>query len=88
MQPSHLHGANRTSAGAIARHCSRTGCSDSASVTLTYHYGRSQVWLDELTRERDPHAYDLCERHAARLSVPTGWSLDDRRFGHHTLIAV
>jgi hypothetical protein len=55
---------------------------------LTYHYGRSQVWLDELTGERDPHAYDLCERHAARLSVPAGWSLDDRRFGRHTLIAV
>jgi hypothetical protein len=55
---------------------------------LTYHYGRSQVWLDHLSAERDPHAYDLCERHAARLSVPAGWALDDRRFGHHALIAV
>jgi hypothetical protein len=55
---------------------------------LTYHYGRSQVWLDDLTAERDPHAYDLCARHGARLSVPAGWYLDDRRFEHTALIAV
>lgn len=70
------------------RQCSRTGCSERAAVTLTYHYGRSQAWLDNLIPERDPHAYDLCERHGERLSVPAGWSLDDRRFVRHTLIAV
>jgi hypothetical protein len=74
--------------GVFGRQCSRTGCSERAEVTLTYHYGRSQVWLDHLSAERDPHAYDLCDRHAGRLSVPSGWSLEDRRFGHHTLIAV
>ena len=42
-------------------------------MTLTYEYGRSQVWLDDLAAERDPHAYDLCRRHADRLSVPLGW---------------
>ena len=36
-----------------------------AVVTLTYQYGRAQVWLDDLTGERDPHGYDLCARHAA-----------------------
>lgn len=72
----------------VVRLCSRTGCAERAAVTLTYHYGRSQVWLDELTAERDPHAYDLCNRHAERLSVPTGWYLDDRRFGQHALLAV
>ncbi len=50
-------------------------------VTLTYEYGRSQVWLDELLPERDPHAYDMCRGHAARLSVPLGWHLADRRDG-------
>jgi hypothetical protein len=75
--------------GRGVRLCSRTGCSEGAAVTLSYHYGRSQVWLDELWDERDPHAYDLCERHAARLSVPTGWTLDDRRrHDDHHLIAV
>jgi hypothetical protein len=46
---------------------------------LTYQYGRSLVWLDELAPERDPHSYDLCHRHAERLSVPNGWRLEDRR---------
>lgn len=22
---------------------------------------------------RDPHAYDLCDEHAARLTAPQGW---------------
>jgi len=74
--------------GAVGRQCSRSGCSERAEVTLTYDYGRSQVWLDDLAVERDPHGYDMCLRHASRLSVPYGWHLDDRRYGHHTLIAV
>ena len=48
-------------------------------VTLTYQYSRSVAWLDDLTDERDPHAYDLCQRHGARVSVPNGWRLEDRR---------
>ena len=48
-------------------------------MTLTYEYRRSQVWLDHLSAERDPHAYDLCRRHADDLSVPLGWHLADRR---------
>ena len=55
---------------------------------MTYHYGQSQVWLDDLSRERDPHDYDLCERHAGRLSVPHGWHLDDRRRQRAALVAV
>lgn len=71
------------------RQCSRSGCSDTAAVTLTYHYGQSQVWIDRLSPEREPHAYDMCERHAARLSVPLGWHLDDRRRARRgALIAV
>lgn len=70
------------------RQCSRTGCSERAEVTLTYDYARSHVWLDRLSDERDPHAYDMCARHAARLSVPSGWHLDDRRVVHDHLIAV
>ncbi|MET0145964.1 MAG: DUF3499 family protein [Ilumatobacteraceae bacterium] len=61
------------------RQCSRPGCAERATVTLTYEYGRSQVWLDELVADRDPHAYDLCRRHAETLSVPLGWRLADRR---------
>jgi len=60
------------------RQCTRTGCSEHAAVTLTYDYDNSHVWLDRLSPERDPHAYDMCDRHAARLSVPHGWRLEDR----------
>jgi hypothetical protein len=60
------------------RQCSKTACAEPAVVTLTYQYGRSQVWLDTLTAERDPHGYDLCADHAARLSVPLGWHLHVR----------
>ena len=71
----------------LSRHCSRPGCAERAAVTLTYEYGRSQVWLDELVPERDPHAYDLCRGHAARLSVPLGWRLADRRGAATTFLA-
>lgn len=71
------------------RQCSRSGCADAAAVTLSYHYGQSQVWIDHLTPEREPHMYDMCDRHAGRLSVPRGWHLDDRRRAHRgALIAV
>ena len=71
------------------RQCSRSGCSDTAAVTLSYHYGQSQVWIDRLSPERDPHMYDLCHQHAERLTVPQGWHVDDRRGARRqSLIAV
>jgi hypothetical protein len=48
-------------------------------VTLSYQYANSQVWIDDLTPERDPHSYDLCERHGERLTAPRGWQVRDRR---------
>jgi hypothetical protein len=35
--------------------------------------------MDDLVEEVDPHGYDLCDRHGERLTVPTGWRLEDRR---------
>ena len=63
----------------MARQCTRQGCVHSATVTLTYQYARSSVWLDDLSLERDPHSYDLCDQHANRLTAPSGWHLEDRR---------
>jgi hypothetical protein len=71
----------------VNRQCSRTGCAEAATTTLTYQYAHSVAWLDSLFPERDPHCYDLCERHAGRLSVPYGWRLDDRRERHLMLLA-
>jgi len=54
-------------------------CSEEAEATLSYDYARGAAWIDPLTGEREPHAYDLCRRHASRATVPHGWRLDDRR---------
>ncbi|MEJ6720465.1 DUF3499 family protein [Ilumatobacter sp.] len=77
----HYTGEHVRPAVAIAseRQCTRTGCSERAECMLTYDYGQSHAWIEELLFERDPHTYDMCARHAARLSVPSGWHLDDRR---------
>ncbi len=48
-------------------------------MTLRYHYASSTAWIDQLSGERDPHAYDLCDRHTGRLTVPHGWELEDHR---------
>lgn len=61
------------------RLCVRPMCGAPASATLTYHYGSRIAWIDNLDEEPDPHGYDLCERHAARVRPPVGWALDDRR---------
>jgi hypothetical protein len=63
----------------MQRQCSRTGCAAPATVTLSYQYGGAVAWVDVLSPERDPHCYDLCDRHSSRLSVPHGWRLEDRR---------
>lgn len=63
----------------VIRQCSRTGCAERATATFSYQYGQSLVWLNHLLDERDPHSYDLCERHANRLAVPSGWTLEDLR---------
>jgi hypothetical protein len=31
--------------------------------------------LGPLAIRREPHSYDLCERHAERLSAPQGWQI-------------
>ena len=63
----------------VRRRCSRCTCNELATITLTYQYSRALVWIDDLTAERDPHAYDLCDRHGVRITAPSGWRLEDRR---------
>lgn len=43
--------------------------------TLTYVYEDSTAVLGPLSRSSEPHAYDLCREHAARLTAPRGWEL-------------
>lgn len=63
----------------MARMCSRPICQHDSALTLTYQYSRALVWIDDLDDEVDPHAYDLCEMHGRRFTVPGGWRLEDRR---------
>jgi hypothetical protein len=61
------------------RRCSRNGCRWPASASLTYAYVESRVWIEDLTPQPHPAAYDLCAAHAERLAVPLGWRKEDLR---------
>lgn len=55
--------------------CSKVACSQEAVSTLTYVYADSMAVLGPLSLTAEPHAYDLCERHARSLSAPQGWQV-------------
>jgi len=57
------------------RTCSRVSCRAVASMTLTYIYSDSTAVLGPLATYSEPHSYDLCEKHSARLTVPNGWNV-------------
>jgi hypothetical protein len=61
------------------RACARPGCGETAAATFTYDYRARTTWLESLASDAHPMAYDLCKVHADALSVPRGWSLEDRR---------
>jgi hypothetical protein len=58
-----------------SRCCSRTACKQLPVYTLTYVYRDSTAVLGPLSGYVDPHSWDLCEMHAARLVVPRGWDV-------------
>ena len=59
----------------LSRQCSRAACARPAAGTLTYVYSDSTVVLGPLATYAEPHAYDLCEDHARRLTAPRGWDV-------------
>ena len=59
----------------IGRNCSRVSCRAGATMTLTYIYADSTAVLGPLATFAEPHSYDLCDKHSARLKVPNGWSV-------------
>lgn len=44
-------------------------------MTLTYIYSESTAVIGPLATFSEPHAYDLCETHGKKLTVPNGWSV-------------
>lgn len=57
------------------RRCSRSGCAGESVATLTYVYADSTAVLGPLATYAEPHSYDLCTPHAARLTAPRGWEV-------------
>lgn len=57
------------------RQCSRPGCQQVAVYTLTYVYRDSTAVLGPLAASVEPHCYDLCSRHAERMTAPRGWDV-------------
>ena len=57
------------------RRCTRAACPNAAVATLTYVYADQTAVLGPLALTAEPHAYDLCEEHAQRLSAPRGWEV-------------
>lgn len=58
-----------------ARQCSRPACKQNALYTLTYVYRDSTAVLGPLAAFVEPHCYDLCARHADRMTAPRGWDV-------------
>ena len=59
----------------MGRFCSRAGCRQLATKTLTYIYSDSTAVLGPLATFAEPHAYDLCLQHSERMSAPVGWTV-------------
>jgi Protein of unknown function (DUF3499) len=59
----------------MSRRCSRPACKQTALYTLTYVYRDSTAVLGPLATYVEPHCYDLCAAHAARLTAPRGWDV-------------
>lgn len=68
-----------TSFYGVRRLCERPGCSAPAEVSYGIDNAALLVWIDNRPLPERELAGRLCRRHADALSVPRGWSVDDRR---------
>lgn len=59
----------------LSRKCTKTSCRQPAVATLTYVYSDRAAVLGPLATYAEPHTYDLCADHAARLTAPRGWDV-------------
>lgn len=80
-----LEPSNAGTLPGMRRRCARPGCSEHATVTLSYDYGAATVWLESLAAEGHPMTHDLCDRHTARTAPPRGWHLVDHRLAEESL---
>lgn len=59
--------------------CERPGCAAPAEVSYGIDNAALLVWVDNRPIPERELAGRLCRRHADAISVPRGWTVDDRR---------
>ena len=63
----------------MRRLCERPGCAAPAEVSYGIDNSALLVWVDNRPIPEREIAGRLCRRHADAISVPRGWTVDDRR---------
>jgi len=63
----------------MSRSCEKLGCNEPGEVAFGIDRISCVVWLENYDPDDARHLNVLCATHAARLTLPRGWSFDDRR---------
>jgi len=63
----------------VAQQCERPGCSQPAAVEYSLNPGKLLLALENYVVVEGDRRSAVCARHADLMSVPKGWSIDDRR---------
>ncbi len=63
----------------VPQHCERPLCQEIATVEYSMNAQALLVTLENFAPVGNERRNCLCMKHADRLSVPRGWSIDDRR---------
>lgn len=71
----------------VVRSCEKLGCNEPAEVAFGIDRVACVVWLETYDEDEPRHLNRLCDDHAARLTLPRGWSFDDRRDSSPRLFA-
>ncbi len=64
--------------------CSRPLCSAAARAGFSFDPRNLVVWVHDVF-DLGPQGQPLCDEHAAALTVPAGWTLEDRRIDTRSL---
>jgi hypothetical protein len=63
----------------VIRSCEKLGCNEPAEVAYGIDRIACVVWLENFDADDARHLNTMCAEHAARLTLPRGWTFDDRR---------
>lgn len=63
----------------MAQQCERPGCAQPAAVEYSLNPGKLLLSLENFVAVEGDRRSAVCTRHGDLMSVPKGWSIDDRR---------